>query len=271
MTGRSSGERSDRTVTFDAVEYGAAGDGKIDDTDAIQRTIDACADRGGGRAVLPAGTYRSGTLYLRDDVVLVVSSGATLLGSDDLGDYDPALVGHATTPEIPEGERGEAGMPLLVGQAVRNAGLVGSGRIDGNGHAFWEAREEPYGRGYTPLPRPVQLALFVDCEDIRVEDVRIEDSPYQTFNFVNCDTVSIRNVTIRNDVYGPNTDGINVDGGRAVRISDCDLMTGGGDALSEERSNRRAGVRRVGPPRQDGQVARRTGAKRHRHQLYSLV
>ena len=43
--------------TFNVMDYGAAGDGIVDDTIAIQDTIDACIAGGSGTVFLPAGTY----------------------------------------------------------------------------------------------------------------------------------------------------------------------------------------------------------------------
>lgn len=42
---------------FDVTTFGAVGDGRKDDTAAIQRCIDAAADAGGGVVFLPAGVY----------------------------------------------------------------------------------------------------------------------------------------------------------------------------------------------------------------------
>lgn len=50
-------------------QFGAKGDGKADDTKAIQSTIDAAAARGGA-VFLPPGTYTSGELHLRPHVSL---------------------------------------------------------------------------------------------------------------------------------------------------------------------------------------------------------
>jgi polygalacturonase len=43
---------------------GAAGDGRKDDTAAIQSALDEA--RGGGTVVLPAGRFLAATLHLRD-------------------------------------------------------------------------------------------------------------------------------------------------------------------------------------------------------------
>ena len=54
--------------SFNARDYGARGDGRTKDTAAIQKAIDACTQAGGGTVQLPAGTYLSGSIYLKDNV-----------------------------------------------------------------------------------------------------------------------------------------------------------------------------------------------------------
>ena len=75
---------------LDAKAYGAAGDGKTDDTAALQAAIDAARAAGGGTVVIPPGTYRTGTLAI-DSRVHLEGSGieATVLklrdgANDDL-------------------------------------------------------------------------------------------------------------------------------------------------------------------------------------------
>lgn len=51
-------------------EFGAAGDGQRDDTQAIQAALDAAASSGGGLVVLPGGSYSTRTLAIRTGVHL---------------------------------------------------------------------------------------------------------------------------------------------------------------------------------------------------------
>ena len=72
-------------------EFGAVADGKTVNTLAIQAAIDACHANGGGRVVIPAGTYVTGSLFLRSHVELHLEQGAKLIASTHLEDYHECL------------------------------------------------------------------------------------------------------------------------------------------------------------------------------------
>src|SRR5579875_683337 len=60
---------------FDVQAYGARGDGKAKNTDAIQKAINAA--------------YLAGGIVLKDNVTLYLEAGATLLSSRDIHDFEP--------------------------------------------------------------------------------------------------------------------------------------------------------------------------------------
>ena len=73
-----SGEAESSTSTraiFDVRKYGASGDGKTLDTDAINRAIDAAAAAGGGLVLFPAGNYLCFSLRLKSQVQLHLGQG----------------------------------------------------------------------------------------------------------------------------------------------------------------------------------------------------
>ena len=74
---------------YNIVSYGAKSDTTVLSTVAIQQAIDDCSKTGGGRVVVPAGSYKTGTIVLKSDVHLYLEKGATLYGSTDLKDYRP--------------------------------------------------------------------------------------------------------------------------------------------------------------------------------------
>ncbi len=80
-------------LQFDVRAYGAVGDGRALDTDAINRAIAAAAEAGGGSVVFPAGDYLSFSVRLKSRITLVLEAGATLIGADPAlhgGRYDSA-------------------------------------------------------------------------------------------------------------------------------------------------------------------------------------
>ena len=214
---------------FDVREYGAKGDGKSKDTAPIQRAVDACAQAGGGTVSLPPGTYLSGTVVLKDNVTFRLEAGATLLGSTDLADY---------TLEPGPPAKGDAnGKHLLFARDAENVTLCGSGKIDGQGRAFWlpanrtPPKPEDLWRDvatydWKPGDRPSPMVEFFNCRNLRIEDVTLANSSGWTLRPIECDSVFIHGLKIRNPVIGPNTDGIDPTCCRNVFISDCDIATG---------------------------------------------
>jgi polygalacturonase len=63
---------------YNVVSYGAQADTTVLSTRAIQQAIDACSQAGGGRVVVPAGIYKTGTVVLKSNVHLFLEQGATL-------------------------------------------------------------------------------------------------------------------------------------------------------------------------------------------------
>src|SRR5436189_301445 len=78
------GEPAKRFVVTD---YGAKGDGQTLNTTAIQSTIERCEKEGGGVVVIPAGTFISGSIFLRQGVNFCLEQGGVLKGSQDTNDY----------------------------------------------------------------------------------------------------------------------------------------------------------------------------------------
>ena len=75
---------------YNILDYGAIGDGKTLNTNAIQEAVNKCAEAGGGTVYIPAdGKFVSGTVHLLDNVHILFENGAMLLGSKDISDFEP--------------------------------------------------------------------------------------------------------------------------------------------------------------------------------------
>ncbi len=220
-------------ATYNVRKYGAKGNGKHLDTAAIQKAVDACSVSGGGTVLVPAGTYLSATIELRDNVNFHLEKGATILGTTDYKAYrnlDP----------FTEGLGIDVGAALIVAVDAKNVSLTGDGVIDGQGSALKERhiKEDTRPEGQRWGMRPF-LLRWVRCQDIEVRDVTLKFAGAWTSHYFRCSNVTIDNVTIRSFGVAHN-DGINIDGCSHVRISNCDIVSGD-DALCFKTTSAKSG------------------------------
>ena len=219
---------------FNVRDFGARGDGVANDAAAIQRALDACAKEGGGRVLLPQGTYLSGTVWLGDGTDFHLEKGAVLLGSPDLRDYN----GKDAYPQNFGSKReGWSAAHLVIALERRNVSISGEGSIDGNARAFMQDIPLWYGydgwldgmlnaRDQDAQSRPGPEVVFVECENVSVEGVTLRDMACWSCLFHGCDGVRISGVTVRNDRRYANTDGFDIDSCRNVVATGCDIETG---------------------------------------------
>jgi hypothetical protein len=190
---------------FNVKGFGAAGDGVRSDTEAINKTIQAAHDAGGGTVLVPAGKYVSGTIHLQDNVTLWLDAGATILGTKNLADY-----------RWPEDGREWDGA-IILANGVHNVAIMGRGTV--NGQNLNNPRGEERIRG----PHAI---LFNNSKDILVRDITIKDAGNYSLILRSCERVNIDNVTAFNGY-----DGFNMHDVRSATISNCRLYTGD-DALA---------------------------------------
>jgi len=212
--------------TYNVRELGAMGDGKTDDTEAIQNTIDLCSGEGGGKVLLPPGTYPVRPLVLRSGVNLHLQEDALLLGSADPDHYPEWQSNNLNT------DHGATAVYnaryLIVADNEKDISITGKGVINGQGPAhydtanskelFWPIRDR--------ATRPGRMIWFIRCSNVRIEETTFLDSPAWTFWVLGCDNVEFDNVTIRTPYEEINADGIDIDCCRNVQISHCDIKTG---------------------------------------------
>ena len=97
---------SANAADYNIKKFGAISDTTKYSTKALQRAIDACSNAGGGRVVVPAGSYKIGSIVLKSNVNLHLEMGATLYGSTHIEDYTPlgtdfvSLRTHGTTVQL---------------------------------------------------------------------------------------------------------------------------------------------------------------------------
>src|SRR5450432_2402136 len=75
-------------VVVDITAFGAKGDGKTQNRDAINKAIETAAAAGGGTVELPAGKWVTGSIRLRSNVTLHLDRGAVIEASSEASAYD---------------------------------------------------------------------------------------------------------------------------------------------------------------------------------------
>jgi len=205
---------------FDVRQYGAKGDGKTLDTEAIQKALDECGQAGGGIVLLTAGTYLSKPIVLRSKTTLQLDEGAKL----------QAITNHADFMKTPgdwlSAKGGSDFIPFISGKDLTDVTIIGKGTIDGNGEVWWGPAEEARRKtpGYT-LPRP-NLIVLTRCKNVRLENITLQNSPKFHFVPTDCDGVVVSNVTVLAPAGAPNSDAIDPSRCRNVLITKCHIDVG---------------------------------------------
>ncbi|MBC7185542.1 MAG: glycoside hydrolase family 28 protein [Calditrichaeota bacterium] len=254
---------------FDVTQFGAVGDGQTDCSEAFRKAIEQCHQAGGGRVVVPQGTYLTGAIHLASNVNLHLLKDARIVFSRDTKKYLPLVYTRF------EGVECMNYSPFVYAFEQENVAITGEGVLDGqadtsmwwpwtgNPRHGWSAgkpehtadrerlfrmaeegvpiEERLFGEGHYLRPNFIQ---FYKCKNVLIEGVRLERSPMWVMHPVLCENVTIRKVTVVSP--GPNNDGCNPESSRDVLITDCYFDTG--DDCIAIKSGRNADGRRVATP-----------------------
>lgn len=211
---------------YNIMDYGAIGDGRTNDSKAIQKAIDECSSNGGGIVVLPGGrVYYSGSIILKSNVELNIQNGAVLKAMDEIEEYGSfaELVNLDTTLHVPSFVNCEYdGKPkqyFIYAKDVCNVSITGFGKIDGNEEIYYGERIEDFidGSYYPRIP----LLYLENIEHLTIKDVTLTKSGFWTTHMIGCKDVLIDGIRILNSMELANCDGIDPDHCQNVRISNC--------------------------------------------------
>lgn len=242
-------------------EYRLVGDGRSDNSEALQALLDLK-----GKLTLLKGVYLTGPLTVHSDTEIEFEEGAVLKFIPDFGLYKPV---HTRW----EGVKCWCMHPCLYIDGAKNVHVHGKGVIDGSGQAWWDqanARrnstdgpqsdiEKAFAAlnpGFESQPgggggRQVQflrppLVQVHECEDVVIEDVRLQSSPFWTLHPVFSTRLTIRGLTIENPADAPNTDGIDIESSTYVTVEDCFVHVGD-DGIAMKSGSGRSGIEDAAP------------------------
>lgn len=205
---------------YNIADFGAKGDGKTLDTQAVQAAIDACRKDQGGTVLVPAGVFVIGTVEMKSNVTLHIAAQGKLLGSADGKQYHAAdaipLRGDATL--------GDGNVGLIFAVNAENVTIEGPGTIDGQGAQFRSpSRGVPPPSGRGGAGRPYHL-LFHRCKNLKVRDISLVASAFHSVRVIQSSFVWMDGLHIHNRVNG-NNDGFHFISSEYVHVSNCDVQT----------------------------------------------
>lgn len=196
--------------------YNAVGDGKTLDTASIQKAIDDAAYTG-GTVLVKDGAFFSGELFLRSDMTLFVDKSATILGTQDHGEY-PLQQPHASLCAHRQLGRG-----LVYGHEISNVRVTGGGMLDGNGRYRFKMND-PLGDRRVEDARP-DLVYITYSETVTVEHLNFKSSCFWTVVPLSSGNVLIRGLNL-DCMNTPNRDGIDPVDCHDMTIYGCNVMAG---------------------------------------------
>lgn len=209
----------------------------IKNFNSIQEAVTACGNSGGGTVIVPAGTWKSGSIHFMSNVCLHLEDNAIIIFSNKFEDYLPVVFTRW------EGMECYNYSPMIYANGCENISITGKGTLIGSGEAWWHWKKlqkssatelcyaeanvvsvkyRVYGTEKDAL-RP-SFIQFINCTNILLEDFTVKDGPHWTIHPVYCSDVTVRNINVL--TKGPNTDGLNPDSCQNVLIENCTFDTG---------------------------------------------
>lgn len=246
---------------YDITDFGAIASPLIVNTESIQAAIDKCADDGGGTVLVPADTFLTGAIFLKQGVNLKIVAGGVLKGTTNLSDYKLVRTRW-------EGEERIWISALINAFDMDGFRLSGKGTVDGSGDVWFAYRgshnqsgtersdervptapthvgpvkEGPpllgpdgglipdktssaYEFREVELPgyaRP-RLIAIQNCSNVVVQDLHLLNQSSWGLFVLYSNRVEIRDLVIRAEHYIPSSDGIDIDSSDGVHISHVDI------------------------------------------------
>jgi len=218
---------------FNVRAFGATGDGRTLDTDAINRAILAAEATGGGTVIFPPGTYLSASIRLKSNITLHLEAGSTLeAASEKVATFDP--------PEPNEwGDKfhyqdfGHSHWQnsLIWGIGLHDVSILGPGLIHGKGldNGFDRFAIGPDGdKRYhgNPAGSGNKAIALRDCHNVTLRDFSILHGGW--FAIL---ATSVDNLTIDNLRLDTNRDGMDIDACENVRVTRCSVNSPWDDGI----------------------------------------
>ncbi len=212
---------------FNIMDYAAHPDGVSDNTESIQKAIDAASAAGGGKVIIPDGFYLTGQLILKTGVELHLSDNANLLGTISRFDYK-------SRP-----------LSLISANEQHDITITGRGTIDGRGRDFvvnllqlltdGKVRDSQW-----KIKRPGEnnrpsILSFDDCTSIKITGIHLKDAAGWVQSYNHCNGLIVDDMHVESMAYW-NNDGIDIVDSKNVKITNS-IFNAADDAICLKSEN----------------------------------
>ncbi|HEX7366786.1 MAG TPA: glycosyl hydrolase family 28 protein [Pelobium sp.] len=198
--------------TYNITNFGAKGDSLTLNTQAIQKAIDFAYNAGGGKVLIPKGTFLSGTIFLKSNVELYLAKDAVLLGSADFYQYNKSRW-----------------YSLIIANDAVNISIKGTGTINGQGRKLAKNVFDLVLQGKIEdkleLNRPheswrPQILELSNCQNITISNITVKNGSGWVQTYIKCNNLLISNTKTESTSYW-NNDGMDIVDCKNVTVKGC--------------------------------------------------
>jgi polygalacturonase len=229
------------SAILDVRKFGATGDGKTLDTEAVNRAIEAAAAAGGGVVVFPAGNYLCFSIRLKSQVHLHLEAGSTIVAASspkpgETTGYNGGLY-DAAEPKTDWDAYQDYGHnhwhnSLMWGEDIHDFSITGTGLIWGKGLS------RGISRPGEPVPYIAEQAGvgnkamgLKNCRNVVLRDFSMLKGGHFCLLLTGVDNLTIDNLKIDTD-----RDGMDIDCCQNVRVSNCTVNSPWDDGICPKSS-----------------------------------
>lgn len=211
---------------------------EVNNAGCINEAVNFCSQSGGGVVIVDGGSFTTGTVFLKSNVLLYIAENSAICASRNPNDFNS---------EFFDGSKREDFIPnaLIYAEECTNVAVTGPGKICGEGNFYsmapgkppktvpykkaldvWDMRQEYRRRiRFAHKSKYGFLVHFRNCSQVRVHNLILENSAFWTLNINSCNGVHISNTVINNNRHIANTDGIDICGSSNVTVEKCFIST----------------------------------------------
>ncbi len=201
---------------YNILDFGAKPDGRTVNTKSIQLAIDKLNEAGGGKLIVPKGSFLTGSIELKSNINLYLEDGAVLLGSVDMNDYRK-LTGHQS---------------LILASNQNNISITGEGTIDGQGRRLVLNIDSLFHVGKMDMAeydqthpdestRPTIIQVC-NCKNVVIRQITVRNAACWVQQYTGCENLTIDRITVSSITFH-NNDGMDIADCRNVSITGCTI------------------------------------------------